>query len=38
MGMVYREHGGGLSQEVGILRAERSSAPTDHRRDFKYQT
>ena len=26
---VHREHGDGLSQELCILRAERSSAPTD---------
>ena len=34
MAVVYREHGGGSLQELYILRAERSSAPTDHRSKY----
>ena len=33
---VNREHADGASQELCILRAERSSAPTDHRRKYLY--
>ena len=33
-----REHDDGLSRELNILRAERSSAPTDLRRNFEHHT
>ena len=35
---VRREHADGTSQELDILRAERSSAPTDLRRRFERHT